>query len=168
MSNAKTIKRYSNRKLYDTERSCYVTLDDISVMITAGEEVRVVNNSDGEDLTSVTLAQIIYESEKKKNFMPLGLLRNLIQQKGEAFGQIYRDGIEQLKDTAQDRAHELRTTAEKISRPARDLVDQSQKALDNLQLQVEKRLKGGVNVVGRELQQLRDRLSELEDRIGKG
>ena len=64
MSSAKIVKRYANRKLYDTERSCYVTLDDISQMIKAGDEVRVIDNKSGEDLTSVTLAQIIFETEK--------------------------------------------------------------------------------------------------------
>ena len=67
---AKIVKRYANRKLYDTERSCYVTLDDIALMIRAGDEVKVVDNKSGEDLTSVTLAQIIFETEKKKSFMP--------------------------------------------------------------------------------------------------
>ena len=79
MSAAKIVKRYANRKLYDTERSCYVTLDDIAVMIRSGEEVTVVDNKSGEDLTSVTLAQIIFETEKKSSFMPLGLLRGIIR-----------------------------------------------------------------------------------------
>src|SRR5204862_499709 len=83
MPGPKIVKRYANRKLYDTERSCYVTLEDISTMIKAGEEVRVVDNKTGEDLTSVTLAQIIFETEKKASFMPLGVLRDIIQNGGE-------------------------------------------------------------------------------------
>lgn len=79
MSAIRIVKRYANRKLYDTERSCYVTLEDISLMIKEGAEVKVVDNKSGEDLTTVTLAQIIFETEKKNSFMPLTLLRSLIQ-----------------------------------------------------------------------------------------
>src|SRR5215470_19005274 len=76
---AKIVKRYSNRKLYDTERSKYVTLDEIAKMIKAGEEVTIIDNETKEDLTSVTLTQIIFEEEKRESRMPLGMLRNLIQ-----------------------------------------------------------------------------------------
>ena len=61
----KLIKRYSNRKLYDTERSSYVTLEEISQMVRDGSELRIVDNKSGEDITSVTLAQIVFEQEKK-------------------------------------------------------------------------------------------------------
>ena len=71
----KVIKRYSNRKLYDTERSKYVTLDEIAKMIKAGEEVTIIDNETKEDLTSVTLTQIIYEEEKRESRMPLAMLR---------------------------------------------------------------------------------------------
>lgn len=62
----RVIKRYPNRKLYDTEESCYVTLEDIGEMIKNGEDVQVLDNSSREDLTSMTLAQIIFEEEKKR------------------------------------------------------------------------------------------------------
>ena len=64
MSTTKIIKRYSNRKLYDTERSCYVTLDEIALMIREGEELKIIDKDSGENLTSVTFAQIIFEAEK--------------------------------------------------------------------------------------------------------
>ena len=57
----KVIKRYTNRKLYDTVESRYVTLDEIAQMIKAGAEVQIIDNRTKEDLTSVTLAQIIFE-----------------------------------------------------------------------------------------------------------
>jgi hypothetical protein len=67
----KVIKRYTNRKLYDTVESRYVTLDEIAEMIKGGQEVKVVDNRSKEDLTSVTLAQIIFEEEKKTSKMSL-------------------------------------------------------------------------------------------------
>ena len=75
----KVIKRYTNRKLYDTVESRYVTLDEIGEMIKQGLEVKIIDNRTKEDLTSVTLAQIIFEEEKKKNRMPLSVLREIIR-----------------------------------------------------------------------------------------
>jgi polyhydroxyalkanoate synthesis regulator protein len=54
------IKRYSNRKLYDTKDSRYVTLLQIAEMVRSGEEVQIIDNNTKDDLTEVTLAQIIY------------------------------------------------------------------------------------------------------------
>lgn len=62
----RTIKRYSNRKLYDTEEKKYITLDGIADLIRNGVDVEVVENDTGEDLTAVTFAQIIYEEQKQK------------------------------------------------------------------------------------------------------
>lgn len=59
------IKRYANRKLYDTESKRYVTLEDLAEFIRNGEDVRVVDHVTGEDLTSLTLLQVIFEEEKK-------------------------------------------------------------------------------------------------------
>lgn len=84
----KVIKRYANRKLYDTERSCYVTLEEISLMIKAGDEVRVIDNKTKDDLTAVTLAQIIVEEEKKVSRMPLKLLRSIIQSGNDALANL--------------------------------------------------------------------------------
>jgi polyhydroxyalkanoate synthesis repressor PhaR len=79
----KVIKRYTNRKLYDTVESRYVTLDEIAEMVKQGAEVKIVDNRSKEDLTSVTLAQIIFEEEKKKNRMPLSVLREIIRHPGD-------------------------------------------------------------------------------------
>ena len=59
------IKRYANRKLYDTVESRYVTLQQIAELVRLGEDVKIIDNTSKEDLTNVTLAQIIYEEEKK-------------------------------------------------------------------------------------------------------
>ncbi len=76
--NAKTkiIKRYQNRKLYDTQQSCYVTLDDIAKMIRTSEDVMVIDNKTKNDITAATLTQIIFEAEKKASqYAPLFTLR---------------------------------------------------------------------------------------------
>lgn len=88
MTDVRIIKRYANRKLYDTQHSRYVTLDQISEMIRNGDDVKIIDNKSKEDLTSVTLAQIIFEQEKKqRSFLPLQAMRNIIQNGGESFAQ---------------------------------------------------------------------------------
>jgi hypothetical protein len=67
----RVIKRYSNRKLYDTKDSKYVTLLQIAEMVRGGEEVQIIDNNSKEDLTEVTLAQIIYEEEGEQPRVPL-------------------------------------------------------------------------------------------------
>jgi polyhydroxyalkanoate synthesis repressor PhaR len=82
---AYVIKRYSNRKLYDTQESRYVTLEEIEEMIRGGKEISVVDASTGEDLTSVTLAQIILENERNRRAaLPSAFLHQLIKH-GEAW-----------------------------------------------------------------------------------
>lgn len=109
---AKVIKRYSNRKLYDTERSRYVTLEEIARMIKEGEEVQIVDNKSGRDLTAITLTQIIYEEEKQKSRMPLSMLRNLIQASGETLQDFWDRSVitpvVEVRTTAQKGVEELR------------------------------------------------------------
>ncbi|MCP4504068.1 MAG: transcriptional regulator [Deltaproteobacteria bacterium] len=97
MSEPKVIKRYANRKLYDTERSCYVTLDEIALMIKDGEEVQVIDNKTKDDLTAVTLAQILVEEEKKVSRMPLKLLRGIIQNSNDTIGDLYQRFVDPLQ-----------------------------------------------------------------------
>ena len=107
----KVIKRYTNRKLYDTVESRYVTLDEIAAMIKEGVEVRIVDNRTKEDLTSVTLAQIIFEEEKKKNQMPLSVLREIIRHPGESIsGFIQKEvtpRVASIREEAESRLDKL-------------------------------------------------------------
>ena len=79
----KIIKRYQNRKLYDTQQSCYVTLDDIAKMIRSEDEnVIVIDNKTKKDITAATLTQIIFETEKREGkYAPLYTLKEIIQYK---------------------------------------------------------------------------------------
>jgi polyhydroxyalkanoate synthesis repressor PhaR len=91
-ANARIIKRYSNRKLYDTVESRYVTLPQIAELLRKGEDVRIIDNNSKEDLTSVTLAQILYEEERKQSrALPLAALKDLIHTSGEKIITSLRD-----------------------------------------------------------------------------
>ncbi len=88
------IKRYPNRKLYNTDAKQYITLDEIANLIREGEEVRVVDNASGEDMTALTLTQIIFEQEKKQSgFLPRSVLSSLIQTGGDRLHAIQRNLI---------------------------------------------------------------------------
>jgi len=79
----RTIKRYSNRKLYDTRQSRYVTLLQIAEMVRAGEDVQIIDNASKEDKTDVTLALIISEELKARpRAIPLATLKALIRHRG--------------------------------------------------------------------------------------
>ncbi len=89
----RVIKRYSNRKLYDTRDSRYVTLQQIGEMVRAGEEVQIIDNKTKEDKTEVTLALILSEGLKNEpRSVPLGALRDLIQERGEKLWSQLREG----------------------------------------------------------------------------
>lgn len=79
-----TIKKYANRRLYNTGTSTYVTLDDLAVMVKAGEDFVVVDAKTGEDITRSVLTQIIFEQESRGgNMLPISFLRQLIGYYGD-------------------------------------------------------------------------------------
>src|SRR5262245_37776384 len=80
------IKKYANRRLYNTGTSTYVTLEDLAVMVKAGEDFTVEDAKTGEDITRSVLAQIIFEQENKEgqNLLPINFLRQLIRFYGDS------------------------------------------------------------------------------------
>lgn len=74
------IKKYQNRKLYDTQDSCYVTLDGIARMIREGEEIVVIDNNSKEEVTALILTQVLYEQEKtRQSVLPVSILKNIVK-----------------------------------------------------------------------------------------
>lgn len=159
------IKRYANRKLYDTEHSRYVTLDQISEMIRNGDDVKIVDNKTKEDLTTVTLAQIIFEEEKKqRSFLPLGAMRNIIQSGGEWFAEAQRRVEKLLPDKLKrkdgdegevegdEEAPPAEATAEgdeaaqkkKSLAALREWIDHSKHRLEDWQKQVDNKVRGTI------------------------
>src|SRR5258707_15702534 len=81
-----TIKRYANRRLYNTGTSTYVTLEDLAGMVKKGEDFVVFDAKTGEEITRSVLAQIIFEQENKEgqNLLPIAFLRQLIRFYGDS------------------------------------------------------------------------------------
>ena len=180
----RVVKRYSNRKLYDTKDSRYVTLLQIAEMVRGGEEVQIIDNNTKEDLTEVTLAQIIYEEQKQKasssRNVPLQTLKDLIHQRTEKVLSDLREGPigrlipgskseppagEATDDSAPDVAHHPETngiTAPTPSKPS--LVEQAKETLEDWQTKIDER----VNVVVANLlpwQQLQQDVKRLNARV---
>jgi len=86
------IKRYTNRKLYNTEQKKYITLEGIAEVIRLGSEIQVIDNKSGDDLTALTLTQIILEQEKKQNgLLSNSILTNLIRAGEDSFTTLQRN-----------------------------------------------------------------------------
>jgi polyhydroxyalkanoate synthesis repressor PhaR len=189
MPDTRIIKRYANRKLYDTEHSRYVTLDQISEMIRNGDDVKIVDNKTKEDLTTVTLAQIIFEEEKKqRSFLPLAAMRNIIQSGGEWFAEAQRRVQSILPGKRKEDATADDVPAVDGTEPAdenalkrrslaslREWVDHSKHRLDEWQKQVDTKIRTTIDgisqtltpwgSVNKDVRALADRIAELEAKL---
>ena len=79
------IKKYANRRLYDTRRSKYITLDDLARMIRTGNTVKVVDANSGNDLTRQVLTQVLLEEQDRLDMIPVEMLHHIIKVQGTMF-----------------------------------------------------------------------------------
>jgi polyhydroxyalkanoate synthesis repressor PhaR len=86
------VKKYGNRRLYDTRRSSYITLEELGELIAAGEDVQVVDAKTGEDLTKRVVTKIIFLEEERRNLdlLPLSFLRKLIMHRDDSIREFYQ------------------------------------------------------------------------------
>jgi polyhydroxyalkanoate synthesis repressor PhaR len=113
------IKKYANRRLYDTSSSRYINLEDIAALVRNGKDVQVVDAASGEDLTRVTLTQIIVEDARgQPSGLPLELLRQLIvasDRVGQEFIMWYLnsafDAYKKVQSSLQDRLSQMQSAA---------------------------------------------------------
>lgn len=186
MPETRIIKRYANRKLYDTEHSRYVTLDQISEMIRNGDDVKIVDNKTKEDLTTVTLAQIIFEEEKKqRSFLPLNAMRNIIQSGGEWFAEAQRrvqsilpgkrkgeeDEDAPPDDAPPEESNDEAMVKKRSLASLREWVEHSKTRLEEWQKQVDTRIRETIegispfHSVNKDVRALADRIAELETKL---
>lgn len=167
------IKRYPNRKLYDTEAKRYITLDGIAELIRDGQEVQVVDHTTEEDLTAVTLTQIIFEQEKKSGgFLPKSVLTGLVQAGGDTVNTLRRSLssplglLRQVDEEIERRLDNLvkrgELAVEEGQRLRHKLLDSSQQALEDSESAVENKLSG---VLSRSGIPTRDEYNRLVDQI---
>jgi polyhydroxyalkanoate synthesis repressor PhaR len=115
------VKRYANRKLYNTAISRYITLKGIAELIEQGEDVRVIDNETGEDITSIALSQILVDNERGGRAMPHKLLSDLIQKSGDAlYGALKRsvgdasEGIGEIQRNVRRAIHSHEEDAKRL------------------------------------------------------
>ncbi len=168
------IKRYSNRKLYDTAESRYVTLEDIARLVTSGQEVRILDNASGRDITSVTLAQIILETERKRHTFPLAALKRLLQ--GANLGDLVTHlerGLDQTVSRVLGRPIDATPGAsmplaqedsQNVVGLLRDWLASSQHALEDLQVRLDEHFRRLAEALSPVLR-LQRQVAELTERV---
>ncbi len=109
-----TIKKYANRRLYNTGTSTYVTLEDLAVMVKNGEDFAVFDAKTGDEITRSVLAQIIFEQESKngQSLLPTAFLRQLIRFYGDSMQMLVPSYLEFTIDRLTTDQHKMREQVE--------------------------------------------------------
>ena len=132
----RVIKRYESRKLYDTEESRYISLDDIARWVREGQEVRVVDNATSADVSSQILTQIIHDEGKKgTSFLPTELLHELVRAGERAFSsgiEQVQGRVDRLVQASFDRIGPVRRAREEMSH-LRERLSQLEQTLVSLE-----------------------------------
>lgn len=174
----RVIKRYVNRKLYDTVESRYVTLDEIAHMIKLGEEVQVLEERTEQDLTGVTLLQIILEEQRRSARVSPRLLSDLIRRgscevpnAGERPPLQAAEVNKGVRDGAEQRLHCVVERGQQANDRAKEMVASSQQAVLDLQRRMNERVGAAFEVVAavgklkRELAHITGRIEYLDERL---
>jgi polyhydroxyalkanoate synthesis repressor PhaR len=150
------IKKYSNRKLYDLNRSRYVTLEEIAELIRQGRQVKIVDAETQEDLTNITLVQILLEEEKRRNILPVPFLHQLIK-----YGEMYQDFFRQYLSSSLDAMLSIQREAKKGMEQWARLggIDEEPPGREPAVRETAANVKA-------ELDSLREKLKELEKKLG--
>lgn len=148
------IKRYANRKLYDTEQSRYITLQQIANLVQSGVDVQIIDNKTREDLTGVTLAQILLKAEKRnERALPLSTLTEMLRTSGTRIQKSLEQQVSVIREEAGRTVEGIRN---ETGRQIKDLKDRTN--FDDVRNQ----LKDFVNVAQTNLEEIQAR---VEDRI---
>jgi polyhydroxyalkanoate synthesis repressor PhaR len=161
------IKRYANRKLYDPRQSRYITLDEIAELIDAGEEVRIIDNKTKEDITRVTLAQVLVEREKQRNRDggPLPALRGLIRNTGEQISRRISEPVNTLRSSVEESVERTREQLQGWVEPKKAELEGFQRWLDERVKQTVGRLDVVAQLRG-QIDGLRGRIEAIEAALG--
>jgi len=171
------IKKYANRRLYNTGTSTYVTLDDLAEMVKKGEEFEVQDAKSGEDITHPVLTQIIFELENKdgQNMLPIPFLRQLISYYGDQMQMIVPSFLEQSMAAFQKEQGRLReqmtamfgkNTMVDVSAPMKLMEEQARRNIEMFQNAMRMFTPfAGAPEAEKPAPERRDDLQELKDQI---
>ena len=154
------IKKYSNRKLYDTYTRRYVTLDVIADLLRDGHEVRVLDRNTGEDITAVTLSQILLDMERhRRGPLPEPVLVDLVKERGEQLLGLVRASLSLPQGIRKRAAASIERSAERIETRADDVLTLGLHNLNIATVEDMQRLE-------RKVEDLSDRVEELLQQQG--
>ena len=170
------IKRYANRKLYNTEESKYINLSDIHDMVRADVPVQIIDNKTGEDVTRRMLAQMMVESEKKQTRRsPYDLLQKVIGSSAEPVNEVVsklhidqgKEIVDSLRVDLEDEVQKWLRKGEVTRDEIKHYFDNWQKNIDNVASTTENTVSGWLDKVMSRVQsnELINRINELEKRI---
>lgn len=165
----KSVKRYPNRKLYDLDESRYITLDEIAEFLREGGELTVMDSKTGEDITAVTLAQVLLGEEKKNR--PAASIQRLmgLLQTGTDFIHKKFAPVTTLADEAEKTVHRLMTR--EPGEEIKDFIVNTQRAYEDVQHRADDRLQMVVATVRnfapmtKEIRKLRKEVADLKKRL---
>lgn len=185
MNEPRIIKRYANRKLYDSTESRYVTLSEVEQMVRSGVDVQIIDNKSKEDITARTLAQLVMESgRRKEGALPLATLKQLVQSGGELLTKTVTQPVNTLKGEAEKTVAHLKDDVEKsfsklvakeregaeaIRQSARDWMESAQARMDEAHRHLDEKvseMRSAIPIVlsnRADLDQLRARVTLLEN-----
>lgn len=166
------IKRYQNRKLYNTVARQYITLEGIYNLIRHGEEVVVIDNVTGDELTTVILSQVILNNEKKRGgFLPQTILTGLIQTGGMTLNTMRR-GLSKSIESLPHFDDEVKRRFQVLVEDGEVPIDQAEELIQRL-INVGRRKRDGLLLLEKALQKIisergaasRDELLKLSEQI---
>ncbi len=117
------IKRYANRKLYNTKTSSYITLKGIARLIDAKEAVQVIDNETGDDITSITLSQILVDSERSNSTVSDSLFSQLLERGGDVLYDALKKGVTDASGSLEELQEKMRRVIKREENRAGSLGD---------------------------------------------
>jgi polyhydroxyalkanoate synthesis repressor PhaR len=178
---ARIIKRYSNRKLYDTEDKRYITLEQIQQLVKDGQDIKVVENQTGEDLTTVTLSQILLEQEKRKEGkLPKSFFMDLVSRSSSTVVDFMRKNVLQYFDSSMLSEETLSNNVDQLVKSGEIPQDEAKQLKDEIKTRtqtfkqrldelVERRVQdvmAKLNIPTKaEIERLNQRLDELSKKL---
>jgi polyhydroxyalkanoate synthesis repressor PhaR len=182
---ARVIKKYANRKLYDTRAKQYLTLDQIAGLVQAGEAVQVIDNETKQDITNVVLSSIILDGAKKEQSpLPDTMLVDLIQKRGEAVMRVVKESvaagmsaagmvqqelekrIKEAIERGREQADSLVAMGESVEFLFKDFIERTQKTVEATVEKTVARLIATMNIPTKaEIQQLERQVAGLSKQV---
>ena len=161
-----TIKKYANRRLYDTESSTYITLDRLAQMVRDGREFEVVDAKSGEDITRQVLTQIIVDEEARgATMLPINFLKQLIGLYGNSMQNFVPQYLEAAMDAFQRNESAVRDALG--GNVLADIAKRNMAMFEDASRAFTGKAKGEAKPNGSEMDQLRAELAELQAKVDR-